>query len=90
MINIGIGLAWKKRSINTTINSLINSFETRVLADEGTFEARACLTKTLVSLGGISYKGLVIFNFLQRVSIDGGAFEAESCLNTTLTNLNNI
>lgn len=90
-MQISISIAVRGLSVGiSNTQKLVNSFETRVLADGGTFEAGDCLNTTLIGLGGISDEWLIIFDFRQRVLTDGGVFEAESCLNTTLTNLNNI
>lgn len=56
MINIGVGLTWAFRKISRYVSNLILSFEARVAADGGNFEAEPCLAAQLNSLQG---KGLL-------------------------------
>jgi len=52
MINIGIGISWAKRIFSTSANIIAN-FRDRVSADNGIFEAEACLLTTLTNLNNI-------------------------------------
>jgi len=52
MIQIGINIAVKGIG-SSLIADLVNAFETRVIADGGVFEAKACLIAQLASLNNI-------------------------------------
>jgi hypothetical protein len=56
----------------------VNSFQTRVVADSGTFEAYSCLYNSIN--GELSNGGALTQLFKGRVGLDSGVFEADVCL----------
>ena len=51
---VKLGLSIFNNSLLSGINSLINTFKARVLADGGTFEAETCLLNQLTALNNIA------------------------------------
>jgi hypothetical protein len=50
MINLGLGVAWTFGKINRFVSNMILAFRARVYADNGVFEAPACLAAQLEEL----------------------------------------
>jgi hypothetical protein len=82
-IGYGIGIQYGK----VLDNPLASAFEARVLADDGTFEAGACLNSIINSLQALNQ---IATTFNLRVLADSGTFEQINCLQTTITDLQNI
>jgi len=52
-IGIGISSVFSLGSVFTTVQSIVNVFKKRVIADGGVFEAKACLEAQLKILNSI-------------------------------------
>lgn len=50
---IGLGIGIQKSKFLTSAVVFANSFEQRVLADGGTFEAKSCLVRTISELSTV-------------------------------------
>lgn len=75
-LGIGIGIPTDKTGSSYSVNSIVSSFEARVLADGGTFESGLCL---YLSLTG-KYNESIYYSFIDRVNFDSGTIEARKCL----------
>ena len=84
--NIGWGFAHQLAYAGQTditggldyIKTFVNSFQTRVTTDSGTFEAFSCLNDFIN--GELSNGGALVLLFEARVELDSGLFEADVCL----------
>ena len=82
---------YTKKTIDASVDLVVNKFKDRVLADGGTFEAENCLISEINSLGGVRGVALnTISDFAKRVQTDGGTFEAENCLLNTINSLGGV
>jgi hypothetical protein len=82
---------YTKKTIDESIDLILNKFKSRVIADGGTFEADNCLKNNIIALGGVYGVGLnTISDFAKRVQTDGGTFEAENCLLNIINSLGGV
>lgn len=82
---------YTKKTIDESVELVVNKFKDRVIADGGTFEADSCLVSQINSLGGVYGVALnTISDFAKRVQIDGGTFEAENCLLNIINDLGGV
>jgi len=82
---------YTKKTIDDSVELVVNKFKDRVIADGGTFEADSCLVSQINSLGGVYGVALnTISDFAKRVQIDGGTFEAENCLLNIINDLGGV
>jgi hypothetical protein len=82
---------YTKKTIDDSVELVVDRFKDRVIADGGTFEADNCLVSEINSLGGVYGVALnTITDFANRVQTDGGTFEAENCLLNTINSLGGV
>ena len=82
---------YTKKTIDASVDLVVNKFKERVIADGGTFEADSCLVSEINSLGGVYGVALnTISDFANRVQTDGGTFEAENCLLNIINDLGGV
>ena len=82
---------YTKKTIDDSVELVVNKFKDRVIADGGTFEADSCLVSQINSLGGVYGVALnTITDFANRVTADGGTFEAENCLLNIINDLGGV
>jgi hypothetical protein len=82
---------YTKKTIDASVDLVVNKFKERVIADGGTFEADSCLVSEINSLGGVYGVALnTITDFANRVQTDGGTFEAENCLLNIINDLGGV
>jgi hypothetical protein len=82
---------YTKKTIDDSVELVVNKFKDRVIADGGTFEADSCLVSQINSLGGVYGVALnTITDFANRVQTDGGTFEAENCLLNIINDLGGV
>lgn len=82
---------YTKKTIDESVELVVNKFKDRVIADGGTFEADSCLVSQINSLGGVYGVALnTITDFANRVQTDGGTFEAENCLLNIINDLGGV
>ena len=82
---------YTKKTIDDSVELVVNKFKDRVIADGGTFEADSCLVSQINSLGGVYGVALnTIRDFANRVQTDGGTFEAENCLLNIINSLGGV
>lgn len=82
---------YTKKTIDDSVELVVNKFKDRVIADGGTFEADSCLVSQINSLGGVYGVALnTISDFANRVQTDGGTFEAENCLLNIINDLGGV
>ena len=82
---------YTKKTIDSSVDLVVNKFKDRVIADGGVFEADSCLVSQINSLGGVYGVALnTISDFANRVQTDGGTFEAENCLLNIINDLGGV